>query len=407
MTISQKIEKMHKNRVESIKKMKNTIDKDMAIGSLVCDLGNRAITAVAKAIGSCFRKVKKCKELFQNQFTQLKLEFRGRKKIEEISPQIINHIKEICENSEFVDKSLQDHIVYIDITPKVIIKQLKIKYHYEKCPCENTIRRILKEKLGYKLTKVKKNKIQKKIKETDAIFNNVWFWKWILKLSGDNIVGISIDDKTSKYVGELSGGGYSWITRNALDHDTLPEYIIKPFGILDLKTKQPYVFCTTSNSTADFKVDAIEEYLQRKLKENKAIDTLIIFLDNGPENSSRRTLWRYRIGKLMKDYNIHIQLVYYPPYHSKYNPVEHFWGVLQNHWSGLIIDTLEKLVGSINSCTWDGIQAQCFLRTKEYKKGSKVNKKELEEIEKKYIFYNNENIKTWSMGFYPASVSNC
>lgn len=55
---------------------------------------------------------------------------------------------------------------------KQLNKQI-IYYADKDCPCENTIIRILREKLEYKITKVKKNKVQKKIKETDEIFNNV------------------------------------------------------------------------------------------------------------------------------------------------------------------------------------------------------------------------------------------
>ena len=43
MSISQIIEKYHKNRVENIKKMSNGIDRDMAIGSFVADLGKGSI----------------------------------------------------------------------------------------------------------------------------------------------------------------------------------------------------------------------------------------------------------------------------------------------------------------------------------------------------------------------------
>ena len=56
MIISKVIEKFHKNRIESILKMPNGLEKDMAIGSFVADLGKRSITPVAKSIGSCFKK---------------------------------------------------------------------------------------------------------------------------------------------------------------------------------------------------------------------------------------------------------------------------------------------------------------------------------------------------------------
>ena len=31
-----------------------------------------------------------------------------------------------------------------------------------------------------------------------------------------------------------------------------------------------------------------------------------------------------------------VELAYYPPYHSKYNPIEGCWGILENHWNGAI-----------------------------------------------------------------------
>ena len=52
----------------------------------------------------------------------------------------------------------------------------------------------------------------------------------------------------------------------------------------------------------------------------------MLFLENGPENSSARSLWIYKLIETAKKYKITIELVYYPPYHSKYNKIEHYWG---------------------------------------------------------------------------------
>ena len=81
MSISQIIEKYHKNRVENIRKMSNGIDRNMAIGSFVADLGKGSIKPIAKAIGSCFRKVKKCYILFTSNSMQMSLKFRVRHSI--------------------------------------------------------------------------------------------------------------------------------------------------------------------------------------------------------------------------------------------------------------------------------------------------------------------------------------
>ena len=59
------------------------------------------------------------------------------------------------------------------------------------------------------------------------------------------------------------------------------------FGIMDIKSKIVDVFCNISNSTARFKVDCIEEVIKQKLEINKLANKVMIFLDNGPENSSR------------------------------------------------------------------------------------------------------------------------
>ena len=66
MSITNKIEKFHKNRVKSIKSMNNGIDKDLAIGSLVADLGKRAINGVSKALDISREKVKSCYDKFKN-----------------------------------------------------------------------------------------------------------------------------------------------------------------------------------------------------------------------------------------------------------------------------------------------------------------------------------------------------
>ena len=332
-----------------------------------------------------------------------KPETRGRKRVEEKHPKILIQLFEICKNYENVDKRMQDEIVYIGLTLSGIRNKLITEYDYSEtnCPVENSIRTILIEKFGYKITRIKKDRVYKKTPFTNFIFKNVFEKLDLLELSDENMIGISIDDKVAKYIGLLSGHGVSWLEKHALDHDTTPNCIVKPFGIMDLKTKETFVHCTTSNSTADFKVDCIEEYLQYKLKENPNISKLLVFLDNGPENSSRRKLWKYRMINLAIKYNIQIELVYYPPYHSKYNKIEHYWGVLQKHWGRLIIDSLDKLIGAINSCKWAGMNSKGFLKEKIYEKGRKIDENELKELEMKHISYPDKNIKQWSLIISP------
>lgn len=406
MIIAQKEEFITKNfhfSIEMLKETKTNKEKRSILTELIGNILNAGIIIstrrLSKIISISRVLIQDVIKSFHTSKELTKIETRGRKSIEEKYPDIISQIKTICEKYEVVDKSLQDKIIYVNITLRKIKATLISDYGYEKdlVPCENTIRKIMIKNLEYKITKVKKKKVFKKIPETDAIFANINA-KLIETLNKD-VLSISIDDKVAKYIGNLSGGGSSWFKREALDHDTLPDYILKPFGIMNLKTKQVDVYCTTSNSTANYKVDCLDEYFAKELTPN--IKKVLIYLDNGPENSSRRKLWLKRIIELSKKYCIPIELVYYPPYHSKYNKIEHYWGVLQRSWSGLILDTLEKAIGAINGTAWDGVYSVGYLRTKEYLKGEKVDEKELEQLIKNHVHFENEGIEKWSLVITP------
>lgn len=377
---------------------KITIIMDI-IGNLKQNGMKILIKTLAKILNVSKHLIRKALKLLDEKSLQVRIETRGRKKVEIKNPKLVSQIKEICESYEIQDKSIKDRIIYVNLTLRNIKAVLKEKYNYSDndCPCENTIRRIMMKVLNYKITKVKKNKVFKKIEETDAIFKNVNEKMKYVKDSTNNTLAISIDDKVAKYVGNLSGGGYSWLVKETYDHDTNPDYIVKPFGIMNIKTKETFVYCTPSFSTADFKVDCIDDYLKKQLCLNKNINELIIFLDNGPENSSRRKLWLYRTINLSKKYSIKIELVYYPPYHSKYNKIEHYWGVLQRHWSGLVINSLDKLIGAINSTEFDNIPSTGILVEKKYQKGRKVDENKLKELTQKHITFANKGIEKWSL----------
>jgi len=61
-----------------------------------------------------------------------------------------------------------------------------------------------------------------------------------------------------------------------------------------------------------------------------------------------------RLVNFAKANEINISLVYYPPYHSKYNPIERVWGILENHWRGKILDSIEKALGLTRTMKWNG-----------------------------------------------------
>ena len=166
-----------------------------------------------------------------------------------------------------------------------------------------------------------------------------------------------------------------------------------------LNENETFVTCTTNNSTAEFKVDCIEQYLINKLK-NFKLKKLLIFLDNGPENSSKRSLWLKKLVDLAIKYNIVIQLVYYPPYCSKYNKIERVWATVQIKWRRILIDSLDLLITCLNEIKWNGVNMKAQLSTKAYEKGIKISDYEMENYVNKHII-RDEGIEKWSLFITP------
>ena len=73
--------------------------------------------------------------------------------------------------------------------------------------------------------------------------------------------------------------------------------------------------------------------------------------------------------------NLEIVLAYYPPYHSKYNPIERCWGILENHWSATLLNSLAITLAWAKTMTWKGLSPVVNLLETTYQKGVKISKK--------------------------------
>lgn len=81
----------------------------------------------------------------------------------------------------------------------------------------------------------------------------------------------------------------------------------------------------------------------------------MINADNGPENNGARTQWLRRLAQLSVEHQINVILACYPPYHSKYNPVERVFGVLENYWNGDPLLTTGHALGMAAAMTYKGV----------------------------------------------------
>ena len=107
-------------------------------------------------------------------------------------------------------------------------------------------------------------------------------------------------------------------------------------------------------ATADTYVDVLEHFWETNKDRFGDVDTLLINQDNGPQVHSRRTQYMSRMVEFADNSAMRLQLAYYPPYHSKYNPAERPWARLEKWWNASLLDTVEAAVGFASSMTWKG-----------------------------------------------------
>ncbi len=190
-----------------------------------------------------------------------------------------------------------------------------------------------------------------------------------------------MDAKATVKVGPFSRGGKSRVEVEACDHDFQPEATVTPVGIFLPATDELFLSLVTSKVTSDCLVDRLEQWWERVRERFAHITTLVLNLDNGPENHSRRTQFMLRLLEFAQTSGLRLRLAYYPPYHSKYNPVERCWGILENHWNGSLLDSLESVEKFAASMSWKGQHPVVEVVTTWYETGVKLTKQAMKQVE--------------------------
>lgn len=224
-------------------------------------------------------------------------------------------------------------------------------------------------------------------------------------VAGDEtVLRMSLDAKATVKIGEFSRKGKSRLRIKAADHDFQAKETMTPYGILLPDHNRLYLYCTQGRVTSDFISDCIADCWQQIQIEQPQVQTLLLHQDNGPENHSRRTQFMYRMTQFADEVGLTIRLAYYPPYHSKYNPIERVWSALEQHWNGSLLDSVEAVLGFAQTMTWQKIEPTVKLVTGVYETGKKLSLKAMALLEER--FEREEGLEKWFVQIYPLTPQN-
>lgn len=183
-------------------------------------------------------------------------------------------------------------------------------------------------------------------------------------------------------IGPFSRGGVARGRRpvEAADHDMHPDAILTPAGILEVARDQLSLIFGTSRDTSDFMADCLERWWTDRHATYPRVRQLLIDLDNGPEIASSRTQFMKRLVDFSDRHQLTVELAYYPPYHSKYNRVERCWGVLENHWNGTLLTSVQTALAWARTMTWRGVPSIVHLLERDYATGVRLSRREFRPI---------------------------
>jgi hypothetical protein len=164
------------------------------------------------------------------------------------------------------------------------------------------------------------------------------------------------------------------------DHDPPAKEKLVPFGLLMVASGALMLLFGT-RETSDAWVDALQMWWLEVRSGLGQVKRLVIYLDNGPKNSGRRTQFLKRMVQFADWSGLEIRLVYYPPYHSKYNRVERCWSSLEKKWNGVLLTSLEVVLQCALRMTWKGSHPTVKHFEGTYPDGVRVAAKEMKEVE--------------------------
>ncbi|MCP4154599.1 MAG: ISAzo13 family transposase [bacterium] len=270
---------------------------------------------------------------------------------------------------------MDEKVRWTNLTHNEIVKALRVDHNLG---VSRTVVRKLLKKHGYR-----RRKAQKRLGFKKDIANRNEQFENILRLKADYAAAgnpaISLDSKKKEQVGNLYRDGRLYTLEELVtyDHD-FPSYaegVIIPHCIYDWKLNTGYIQLGNSHDTSEFACASLRHWWNNYGQQNyPKAPSILVLCDGGGSNSSRHYIFKQDLQLLADELGIEIRIAHFPPYCSKYNPIEHrFFPHVTRACQGVIFTSI-ALVKELmeKTSTKTGLNAFVHILDKVYETGRKV-----------------------------------
>jgi Rhodopirellula transposase DDE domain len=184
----------------------------------------------------------------------------------------------------------------------------------------------LLDESGFRRRKPQKVKTMAEAANRDAQFKKIARLKAKYQRAGQPV--LSMDTKSREILGDYARPGrvLSTAPLAAWDHDFPFRRlgVVIPHGLFDLTRNEGFMHLGTSHETSVFAADALWDWWIRHGRRHYPFaKELLLLCDGGGSNGHRRLLFKQEIQDVAEASGLEIRVAHYPPYCSKYNPIEH------------------------------------------------------------------------------------
>ena len=269
----------------------------------------------------------------------------------------------------------EEDLIFTDLSPASLADRL----HAMGTPVgEDTIRNWLDE-AGIRRRQIRKVLAGGEHPQRDAQFHRIA--EWIEEYESAGNPWFSIDTKAKEHLGTLyrKGRVRSNVAFRAFDHDfpSWADGVVIPHGIYDRVLNWGHINLGLSHDTTEFACDSFRWFWNRIGKRRYPRATSILLAcDGGGSNSANKYIFKYDLERLSQSIGLEIRVAHYPPYCSKYNPIERrFFPHLGRACSGMLFDTMDTVVNLMRrTCTSTGLKTTVNVIRRCYETGRNATK---------------------------------
>jgi hypothetical protein len=276
-------------------------------------------------------------------------------------------------------------LYWISLKPGEVARLFEQHCHFK--VSNGFVKRVLKE-LGYAYRKQSKQLATGSYARRDEQFQIICSLVLLMSLKSPVL---SIDCKKKERLGNLYRDGKCYCTKAipVYDHDYehLSEGKVIPHGIYDLQTNTGYISIGSSSETAGFVIDNLLWWWgEHGIHQYPDAHNILLLCDAGGANGYRHFIFKYKLMQFAKATGLSVVVCHYPPYCSKWNPIEHrLFSQVHKAMQGVVFSDYQTVKAMIEqTSTQTGLTVIVRLNLAEYATGIKINKQAIDE---KYLAY--------------------